>query len=42
MLSATILAIFFTPLFFVLVLTFFPIGKRLVAARPGEGEEPAV
>ena len=36
MLSATAFAIFFTPLFFVLVLTFFPIGKRLAAANFGE------
>jgi multidrug efflux pump len=42
MLSATIFSIFFTPLLFVLVLTFFPVGKRLAAARPADGEEPAV
>jgi multidrug efflux pump len=41
MLSATAFAIFFTPLFFVLVLKFFPIGARLAAAHSGGEGEPA-
>ncbi len=41
MLSTTLLAIFFVPLFFVLVRTVFPVRKTTVAPGDGPGPPPA-